>query len=981
MQFPGIPIEFRLNEERIVTLALEAGRKKHVVTLLNAVRVPAGKHRVIWDGLGPPEWKKHGYVRRNLGLHRYKVKLLTFPVSEPEYVMSAGNSGKLPAFDPLASTAWLSDHCPPSAVLFLPPVRDKSAQIVVASVFAGRGDGLVWLTPQGEKLFGCRLDGWAGARCLARDRHPSGATPFDFLTLTIWHGKRDAQGKILDHGWVVISGIKDRVKYHLAGYQPKQAMIPFNGIRYRAGLAVFNGVVAHTDPIDGKLYVFRFSGEKLVRKAVLDLPDAGGCAFDEQGNFYYIQGTSVWRGKLKSAGNRIVLSEKKELISRDLEAPQQLTLWNDRIFVSDWGHSHQVKVFDVEGKLVQKIGHPGGPQVGLYDPMRMHYPFGITVDDAGILWVAENDYLPKRLSRWDAIDGTFIDAFYGPPQKEGGGFIDPLTPSRFFYAHQDPYNSAISLTGTMMFEIDWEKRTSRLAAIPLRSAEPVERPNGEQCQRKWLTMPKQVFPGWTAPCRTLHWKGKLFLTDAGHAGSQRFAPILGVWYMKRNLTLIPILSAGFVGKNGENWAPWKRRDLQKLLPPPDKTPWEQIFYLWRDLDFDQQVSKEEIMTLAMPWHPRRKSSSHVWLGDDFSILTSSFFKLPCLGCEHNGMLEYDFQIKKFVLPVDLPYDWKIVQAGSWYTNGTVGIFKGALRWQLPISYNSDITGTLPGMMERPRNIIGPPYSWKRNDGSYEELFIQQLNSGKLVAMTADGLPAAVWDSCRIPGSKQKLPFLKDAKFASFCPVPDMGEYVITGVVDSQIIRLPALRELDRESWVLELDDSQIRAIPKEVSYPKPWLNRTTVIPRLDHELTVDGDARDWPEFPEAWADLQGLGRFRLAVDSTYLYGLIQCPYFRLAFDPDATPWNRNSRVYANGNSIDFFLRTTPENVNGYDHVAAVRESDRRVLLSQDLAARSLFKCYVQPKSMQTPSPRNIPAVTLAGIRIKRSADITEFRIP
>jgi len=60
-----------------------------------------------------------------------------------------------------------------------------------------------------------------------------------------------------------------------------------------------------------------------------------------------------------------------------------------------------VKVFNAaSGKEVRVIGKAGGPQVGDYDEQRMAHPLGMCVDSNGVLWVAEEDYLPKRISRW-----------------------------------------------------------------------------------------------------------------------------------------------------------------------------------------------------------------------------------------------------------------------------------------------------------------------------------------------------------------------------------------------------------------------------------------------------------------------------------------------------------------------------------------------------------------------------------------------------
>jgi hypothetical protein len=71
----------------------------------------------------------------------------------------------------------------------------------------------------------------------------------------------------------------------------------------------------------------------------------------------------------------------------DLQAPKQIIEQDNEIYVTDWGTSHQVKVFNAV------FGKVGGPQVGDYDEQRMAHPLGMCLDSNGALWVAEEDYL------------------------------------------------------------------------------------------------------------------------------------------------------------------------------------------------------------------------------------------------------------------------------------------------------------------------------------------------------------------------------------------------------------------------------------------------------------------------------------------------------------------------------------------------------------------------------------------------------------
>jgi hypothetical protein len=58
---------------------------------------------------------------------------------------------------------------------------------------------------------------------------------------------------------------------------------------------------------------------------------------------------------------------------------------------------------------------PGGPQLGKFDPERMHYPKGLAVDTRGQLWVADADHLPKRISAWATKDGKLLKSLVVAP--------------------------------------------------------------------------------------------------------------------------------------------------------------------------------------------------------------------------------------------------------------------------------------------------------------------------------------------------------------------------------------------------------------------------------------------------------------------------------------------------------------------------------------------------------------------------------------
>ena len=107
-------------------------------------------------------------------------------------------------------------------------------------------------------------------------------------------------------------------------------------------------------------------------------------------------------------------------------------------------------MFDVSsGKQVRTIGKPGG-QIGKYDPATIFAPSAMTIDANGKLWVVEQTFQPKRITRWNR-DGTFEKQFLGGTHYGGGGMMDPGD------------RTVVNHLG-MKFRLDWEKRTSTLEA-------------------------------------------------------------------------------------------------------------------------------------------------------------------------------------------------------------------------------------------------------------------------------------------------------------------------------------------------------------------------------------------------------------------------------------------------------------------------------------------------------------------------------------
>ena len=230
-----------------------------------------------------------------------------------------------------------------------------------------------------------------------------------------------------------------------------------NGLAVRDGIVVFSLTQFH------KLVVA--DARKHAVLGELALREPRGLAFDSSGRLLVVCGNQVNRFAFRVQAGRPLLDALEVVIGQGLDDPRRIEIGPDqKLYVSDWGTSHQVKVFTAKGELIRSIGAPGGPQMGRYDERRMSFPAGLAFDDHGLLWVAEAEFFPRRISVWEPAGAAFVRGLYGPAKYGGGGAIDPRDRTRFYYAEYDR-------GGGIEYALDWDRGTARPLAIFWRPAQ------------------------------------------------------------------------------------------------------------------------------------------------------------------------------------------------------------------------------------------------------------------------------------------------------------------------------------------------------------------------------------------------------------------------------------------------------------------------------------------------------------------------------
>ena len=623
-QSPGaahapIPIHFTLSAPGYVTLVIDNAEGNRVRNLVSDTLFPAGPNTTWWDGsddltrtpgaadhgvylipphlVSPGRYTVRGIVHSAIDLH---YEMTGYGAGSPpwETPNSSGHwlAGFTPAWgsivhsSPLVSVTggsggWLTNHTPGSAALFVPADRAITGSqplIYLGSYVSEGGSSLAWVDLNGHKQGGRGWIGgdWTGAPYLARD---TGSGPdHSIYTAAVWGSQKvpSPTGPMqLRITALTAHGDRSVLSYPFQGGGTRQPYDPLARtaaghdalyIDQIAGLSVRNGVLAVSLAMRNELVLVNAVAGKVI--GILQLEDPRGSVFDAQGNLYILSGKRLLRYHPQAGGvspgmSPQTLGAPETVINSGLEDPVGITLDSESagasIYIADRGASNQVKVFTSQGKLEHTIGHSSPLALGPYDPSHMNNPRGLAIDSNHHLWVAEEDFQPKRISEW-SLDGKLVNSFLGPPEYGGGGELDPTDKTKFYY-HQ------------MEFHLDWATGQSTVASI-------LYRPRPSDLQPP---------PRAGNPTDVLYSNGHRYFTNSYEA-QETFGATTGMLYLDEGGILHPVAALG----HASDWPVLADAAFRSKLPPgadlAKAAANRTILFTWSDLNGNGKVDPEEV---------------------------------------------------------------------------------------------------------------------------------------------------------------------------------------------------------------------------------------------------------------------------------------------------------------------------------------------------------------------------------------------------
>ena len=842
-----IPISFTMPFDGYATLVVERSDGVRLRNLVSETHFKAGPQTVYWDG----RIERQGITSELVEPGSYRLRGLVRGELDLTYEFTVGSAGNPVWYNGRQSAGWLADHRPPADVLFLP---GTDPSMVIASEVSEVGQALVWTDLDGNKKFGYRAlyNGFYCASHLTRDLGAHAVTNVSFYSAMqfkkeIWISSHTA------------NGLAKNFFYWKA---------PSEDLAGVAGLAVRDGLVYFANQKTGQLLIIDSVSQKVL--STNSLPSPRGIVFDASGALFAISQGRVLR--FQPPANGMSLGDGQVVVETGLEDPRRIALASDgTTFVSDWGTSHQVKVFSSAGVPLRTVGHAGSPVAGPYDPLHMNYPCGMSVDSKGNLWVAEYDNAPKRVSVWDQA-GNLVRSMEGPSKYAGGGRVDPVEPSRFYYSDIDD-NDPIPYQIGLEYELDWATGGSFLKNVYYRR----------------YPATNDLFARWSVPETSVRTNGAQYMLNTANASATGGAAISAVWKMEEGIAR-PVSAIGLVAVVPEFWKePW----LAKWPKGSNGRTGQDIVFVWSDTNDNREMDPDEVVMFNYP-------NGLFHTSYDLSVLTTYGMLVKPIGFTPGGAPLYDFtkgeQLVTGVVPTfggsggaEMLWfgDGEMVQTG-----GPVRGYKGGRElWSYTDFWYSLHASHSAPLASKPGELIGTTKSlslpFTVQGGEAGKVWALNGNLGNIYLFTSDGLfigtlfhdvrEGRTWSMpSATRGMRVNDVSLYDESFQpSIQQMADGTIYLVVGKNHSSIVRLDGLKSVRRlPASEFQVTAQQLGQTPSYLAALEDCRRELVgagVVPiaQPDRRISVDGRLEDWNT--NRWARIDDRTSAGLAVIGSNLF--------------------------------------------------------------------------------------------------------------
>jgi len=894
-------------------------------------------------------------------------------------------------------------------------------QVLIGSFVAEGGSGLAWVSLKGIKLHGQMWVGgvWTGAAYLTRDVGDQPVPGVYAYTGTAWEGDgyNKNQPELRLHSLVNASRKIEAPRDTRFGVGEDPPVLkptykfPDKKLAALGGMAAWNGLVVVSLPKMNQLLFVDAAAQKVLGTGPLE--DGRGLAFERDGRLLVLSGRRLLRitlpsratvglsdraapragedtaGQASRGTEAISLPEPQVVVATGLEDPQAIALDDQgNIYVSDRGASHQVKVFAPDGRFLRAIGTPGVPHAGPYDPNHMNNPKGITITSDGHLWVAEEDFQPKRISVW-TLDGKLVMAFYGPPIYGGGGVLDPEDRTLFYL-------------GGMTFRLDWQTGTGQPVFIHHRPG-----PKDLQIPGDW---------GGGTPETPIYARGRKFWTNVFTTHPTNGASTAYLWQDRGGLA-VPVAALGRAG----NWPALKTDAIESRLPKgvdPKKADWNSLLFAWSDLNGDAQIQPEEV-TFA-----KGSTGSGVTVSPDLTMVTGHAIAFAPQSFTAQGVPVYDLSKSTTVVPdpqqpttsgggqVLVGRDgWTVLTVAPkpFAPQSMGGAQNGKALWSYPSAWPGLHASHIAPMPEFPGELIGttrllgPAFSPRHGEAG--ELWAINGNKGNVYLLTTDGLfVATLFRDCRIPeaawSSKPKavrgmrlsdVTNMEESFWPSITETRDGKVYLVTNW--PSILRVEGLESIRRlRPTTLTVTPDLLAAAQSHFlrsearRQEKAKASETLVVAIRQAAPVVDGKLEDWAGAQWVTVDVRAKqqgdwGRSEqktqaaVAIAGDRLYAAFKTGEPNLLANSGASMQN----LFKTGGALDLMIGTDPKADPKRNRALFAENGDVRLLVAavKGKPAAVLYR-PVAPGAVKDPVTFSSPLRTITFDRVEEVSQSIAF---